>query len=516
MRRITEILRLRWELKWGYRRIARALGVSHSSVMDLVERAERAKLKWPFPPELDEDRLEELLYPNLATPKLSQRPVPDWAYIHKELRRRDVHMTLRLLWREYKDQHPDGLQYSQFCELYRQFAKDMDVTMRQVYRGGEKLFVDFAGDTVPVFDPKTGEVRLAQIFVAVLGASGYTFATAFWAQDLPCWIEGHILAFEFFAGVPEIVVPDNLKAGVTKASYYEPEVNPTYQELAEHYGTVIIPARPRKSTDKAKVERGVLLVEQQILARLRNHSFFNLHELRQGIQELLPEINERPFQKLDGSRRSLYEELDKPALKPLPPTRYTFAEWRKAKVNIDYHIEVDYAFYSVPYQLVGVREPLDVRLTAHTVEVFRKGKRVASHTRLSRKGGYSTQREHMPAAHRAHAEWTPSRVVNWGRKVGDSTGKLVTAILASKPHPEQGYRACLGLIRLERRYGGERLEAACARALSCQAFSYRSVKSILDTGLDRVPVEESHAELPPHHENVRGPEYYADQEGDLC
>jgi transposase len=392
----------------------------------------------------------------------------------------------------------------------------MDVTMRQVYRGGEKLFVDFAGDTVPVFDPKTGEVRLAQIFVAVLGASGYTFATAFWAQDLPCWIEGHILAFEFFAGVPEIVVPDNLKAGVTKASYYEPEVNPTYQELAEHYGTVIIPARPRKSTDKAKVERGVLLVEQQILARLRNHSFFNLHELRQGIQELLPEINERPFQKLDGSRRSLYEELDKPALKPLPPTRYTFAEWRKAKVNIDYHIEVDYAFYSVPYQLVGVREPLDVRLTAHTVEVFRKGKRVASHTRLSRKGGYSTQREHMPAAHRAHAEWTPSRVVNWGRKVGDSTGKLVTAILASKPHPEQGYRACLGLIRLERRYGGERLEAACARALSCQAFSYRSVKSILDTGLDRVPVEESHAELPPHHENVRGLEYYADQEGDLC
>lgn len=207
MRRITEILRLRWELKWGYRRIARALGVSHSSVMDLVERAERAKLKWPFPPELDEDRLEELLYPNLATPKLSQRPVPDWLYVHKELRRKDVHMTLRLLWREYKDQHPDGLQYSQFCELYRQFAKDMDVTMRQVYRGGEKLFVDFAGDTVPVLDPKTAEVRQAQIFVAVLGASGYTFATAFWAQDLPSWIEGHILTFEFLEGVPEIVVP---------------------------------------------------------------------------------------------------------------------------------------------------------------------------------------------------------------------------------------------------------------------------------------------------------------------
>lgn len=228
-------------------------------------------------------------------------------------------MTLRLLWREYKDQHPDGLQYSQFCELYRQFAKDLDVTMRQVYRGGEKLFVDFAGDTVQVFDPKTGEVRRAQIFVAVLGASGYTFATAFWAQHPPCWIEGHIPAFEFFAGVPEIVVPDNLKAGVTKASYYESEVNPTYQELAEHYGTVIIPARPGKSTDKAKVERGVLLVEQQILARLRNRSFFHLHELRQAILELLPEINERPFQKLEASRRSLYEELDKPALKPLPP-----------------------------------------------------------------------------------------------------------------------------------------------------------------------------------------------------
>lgn len=434
-------------------------------------------------------------------------------WIHRELRRKGV--TLQLLWAEYKQMHPtEGYQYSQFCQRYYQWRQRLNLVMRQNHRAGEKLFIDYAGQTVPVTDPATGEVRQAQIFVAVLGASNYSYAEAMWTQELGPWIGAHCRALEFLGGVPAILVPDNLKAGVYRASRYEPEINATYQEMAAHYGTVVIPARPRKARDKAKVEAGVLLIERWILAALRNRQFFSLAELNEAIAELLVVLNDKPFQKLEGSRRSLFETVDKPALKPLPPQRYEFAEWKKARVNIDYHVEVRQhdirTYYSVPYQLV--HQQLDVRLTATIAEIFHSGKRVASHPRVYRNGQYVTGPRHMPAAHRKHAEWTPSRIIRWAETTGPNTAALVQAILETKLHPEQGYRPCLGLLRLGQRYTPERLEAACTRALHLGAIAYRSVKSILERGLDRLPLMPPDDVPPPlSHSNVRGPEYYSDK-----
>ena len=331
--------------------------------------------------------------------------------------------------------------------------------MRQVYRAGEKAFVDYAGPKFPVVDRSTGEVRDAMVFVGVLAASNYTFVDVTWSRALPDWVMSHVRTFEFWGGVPELVIPDNEKAGVRKASRYEPDLNPTYQELATHYGTTVLPARPRAPQDKAKVEAAVQNVERWIMAPLRNQTFFSLGELREAIAPLLAALNERPFQKTEGSRRSWFEDLDRPALKPLPAQRYEYAEWRKARVNIDYHIQVEHALYSVPYPLA--RSEVDVRLSTTTVEIFHKHRRVAAHLRIRRKGGYATEPAHMPAAHRAHAEWTPSRLIAWGRKAGPHTAAFVERLLESRPHPEQGYRSCLGLMKLLRAYSAERLEAAC-------------------------------------------------------
>jgi transposase len=487
------------------RQIARSLSLAHSTVSDLIERAKAAGLTWPLPAGLSEVDLERKLYPGNAN-KAHPRSMPDLEWIHRELHRKGV--TLQLLWLEYKQNQPDGYQYSQFCQLYRKWCRKLDVVMRQSHRAGEKLFVDYAGQTVPVVDPATGEVRPAQIFVAVLGASSYAYAEATWSQDLSSWIAAHTRAFAFFGGVTEVIVPDNLKAGVTHPSRYEPDLNPTYQEMAAHYGTVVIPARPEKPRDKAKVEVGVQVVERWILAVLRNRTFFSLDELNQAIGEALERLNNRPFKKLAGSRRSLFEQVDKPALKPLPPTPYEFAQWKKARVNIDYHVAVDGNYYSVPYQLV--REEVDVRFTASTVEVLYKGERVASHRRSYRCGQYVTVTEHMPRAHQKHLEWSPSRLVNWAQTIGPQTAGLVQAILAARPHPEHGYRSCLGIIHLSRLYSADRLEAAAARALACRAFSYRSLKSILEAGLDKVPVAQGEAPAPvPEHANLRGAAYFA-------
>ena len=511
MRKIKEILRLRWDLGLGVRQIARSLSISHSTVSDLLQRAEAAGISWPLPAELDESVLEQKLYPGNSGRRRT-RPEPDWNWVYRELKHKGV--TLQLLWLEYKREHPDGYQYSQFCERYRQWCGKLDVVLRQTYRAGEKVFVDFAGLTVPVVDPKTGEIRQAQVFVAVLGASNYTYAEATWSQDLPSWIGAHCRAFEFFGGVPAIIVPDNPKAGVSRACRYEPDINPTYQEMAVHYGAVVIPARPRKPRDKSKVEAAVQNVERWVLAPLRNRTFYSLAELNEAIRERLELLNNKPFQKLEGTRRSLFEALDKPALKPLPPERYQFAQWKKARVNIDYHVQVDHSYYSVPYQLVG--EEVDVRITSTTVEILHKGRRVASHLRSPEKGHYVTDPKHRPASHQKHLEWTPSRIIRWAETVGPSTAELVTAILASKPHPEQGYRSCLGIIRLGKRYSTERLEAAAERALAYGAKSYRSVKSILEKGLDQRA-----AEVPPevptiNHVNVRGAAYYAQREVPSC
>jgi transposase len=428
--------------------------------------------------------------------------------LHQELKKKGV--TLQLLWHEYKEKCPEGYQYSQFCRLYHQWAEKLDPCLRQEYRAGEKLFVDYAGQTMEVIDSETGEIHQAQIFVATLGASNYTFAEATLSQDLPSWIQCHVHAFEFFQGVTEILVPDNLRDAVTRSCRYEPDLNASYREMAEHYGAVIIPARVAKPRDKAKVESGVLQVERWVLAPLRHRSFFSFAELNEAIQEQLEFLNNRPFEKLQGTRKSLFESLEKSSLQPLPIHRFVFAEWKTPRVNIDYHIEVDRHYYSVPYQLI--HEKVEVRLTNTTVEVFFKGRRVASHLRSYLPGKHTTSSEHMPKSHQKHLKWTPSRLIQWAGTIGPHTQKLLAFILENRPHPEQGYRSCLGVLRLRKRYSPERLEAACARALAFKAYSYKNVESILKNGLDQQPLESSSSSqtcLPLlEHENLRGRQYY--------
>ena len=505
MRKIKEVLRLKWEHGLSNRKIARSCSISRSTVAEYLRRAQEAGLSWPLPATLDEAELEKQLFPPPLVLPPGSRPLPDWLYIHRELRRKGV--TLFLLWQEYKEDHPKGYQYSWFCEQYRTWAEKLDIVMRQEHRAGEKLFVDYAGQTVPVVDRTTGEIREAQIFIAVLGASNYTYAEATWSQSLSDWISSHVRAFHYLAGVPELVVPDNLKSGVSKVCFYEPDLNPTYQDMVKHYGCAVIPTRVRKPRDKAKVEVGVQVVESWILARVRNLTFFSLAELNSAIRELLIKLNDRPFKKLPGSRRSLFETLDKPALKPLPVQSYVYAEWKKARVHIDYHIEVDGHYYSVPYQLI--KHQIDVRITTNTIEAIYKGRRVASHRRSYRKGGFITVQEHMPKGHKKYAEWTPDRLIRWAAKTGSATGKLVETILASRPHPQQGFRSCLGIMRLGKQYGQNRLEAACTRALSIGSLNFRSVQTILKTGLDKRPLPTAHPETPAiEHENIRGPNYY--------
>ncbi len=465
-----------------------------------------AGLSWPLPEAWDDRQLEAQLFPTLPKAARDARPLPDWAEVHRELARKGV--TLLLLWEEYKADYPDGLQYSQFCDRYRAWAGKLDLVMRQHHRAGEKLFVDYAGQTVPVVDPLTGEIREAQIFVATLGASAYTYAEATWTQGLSDWIASHIRCLEFLGAVPALLVPDNLKSAVARPCRYEPQANATYEDLSDHYGTAILPARVRHPRDKAKVENSVLLVERWILARLRHHTFFSLPELNAAIRELLDMLNTKPFKKLPGCRQALFEQLDRPAMKPLPAERYTYAEWKKARVHIDYHVEVLGHYYSVPYQLV--KQELDVRITAHTVELLHHNKRVASHRRSSLKGRHTTLTGHMPKAHQQYAHWTPQRLVHWAEKTGPATAEVVATILSSRAHPQQGFRSCLGIMRLGKSYGDERLEAACQRALRLGATSYKSLQSILKNGLDRqaLPEAEEATPKPIAHPNIRGGGYY--------
>jgi transposase len=454
---------------------------------------------------MDDAQLEQLLYPAPPAPFASVRPLPDCDYIHSELRKKGV--TLSLLWQEYKEQNPHGYQYSQFCHQYRQWAAKIDPVMRQEHRAGEKMFVDYAGQTVPVYDLHTNQMREAQIFVAVLGASNYTYAEATWTQSLPDWIGSHSRAFAFFGGVPKVVVPDNLKSAVSKASFYDPDINPTYLDMANHYGTAVIPARVRKPKDKAKVEVAVQVVERWILARLRNRQFFSLHQLNQAIAKLLEDLNNKPFQKLPGSRKSAFESMDRPALNPLPSQAYQFAEWKKATVNVDYHIEVDRHYYSVPNTLM--KKKIDVSITNNTIESFYKSKRVASHIRSHHKGRHSTVKEHMPKSHQKWAEWTPQRFIRWAAKIGPHTQSLIENVLNSRAHPQQGFRSCLGILRLAKSYGNDRLEAACRRAVDIGGTSYRSVQSILKHNLDQKPLpDQSSKSQPIEHINIRGARYY--------
>jgi transposase len=515
MRKIKEVLRLKFELGFANRQIARSCSINHSTVADYLYRAKAAGLgQWPLPDGLDEAGLEKRLFPPVALRAGQPRAAPNWPAIHEDLHGHK-HVTLQLVWQEYKQSNPDGYQYSRFCWLYQQWANKLDLVLRQEHRAGEKLFVDYAGDTVPIVDAKTGTIQKASIFVAVLGASNYTYAEATCNQELVSWIGAHVRALEFLGGAPALLVPDNCKTAVRHPCRYEPVLNPTYQEMAAHYGMAVIPARVKKPRDKSKVEAGVLLVERWILAALRRRTFLSLAELNQAITELLDRLNHRPFRKLEGNRADCFERIDRPALRPLPAEAYSFAEWKKARVNIDYHIEIERHYYSVPYALV--HHELDVRHSAMTVEIFHKGQRVASHARSSRVGSHTTLNAHRPKSHQRYLEWTPERLVRWASTIGPFTAALVDKILQSRPHPEQGFRSCLGILRLGKTYGSDRLEAAAARACNLNACSYQSVKSILKTGLDRQLELEPPLDRPPiQHANIRGTDYFNPQEEPSC
>ena len=504
MRKTREILRLKFETELSQRAIARAVGVSNATVWDVLRRLEAAGLAWPLPEAVTDPELEARLYRDRFKAVADPRE-PDWAQVHKELRTHK-HLTLRLLWGEYRRSHPDGYGYSYFCQHYRAWQGRIDVVMRGHHKAGEKLFVDWAGDKLPYVDPQTGEVREAHLFLAVLGFSNYTFARAYENERAESFLDAHVRAFEHFGGSPELLVCDNLKTGVKQPDRYEAEIAAPYAELAAHYGTVVLPTRAGRPRDKAKVEVGVQIAEREILASLRHRTFFSLCQANAAIAERLEAVNMRPFAKLPGSRASIFAEREAALLRALPAEPYQHRTRKLATVHIDYHVELDGHYYSVPYHLV--RERVELRFDARTVEVYHEGVRIAAHPRSGARGRATTLTEHMPEKHRAVACWTPERIAGWAAKTGPETAALCRAIMAARPHPELGFRSCLGVLRLGDRYSPERLEAACSRALAAGAASYRSVRSILERGLDRGPLNDDLTPPVITHSNVRGAAYY--------
>ena len=507
MRKIAEILRLKHQAGLSDRQIAHSCGVGHPTVGKYLSLASAAGLSWPLPEGMDEAGLHERLFPSSADAVVPARALPDMAHIHQELRR--PHVTLQLLWEEYRRSHADGYGYTQFCEYYKRWKAPLCVTLRQQHVAGEKTFLDWAGKTAWWVDADTGERHPGYLFVGVLGASDYVFAVACPNQQLSCWIDAHIQMVEYLGGVTRLWVPDNAKTGVVKACYYEPQIHRTYQELADHYEVAILPTRTQAPRDKAKVENAVLMAERRILARLRDDTFFSVGELNDGIRRCLAEINQRPMQKLGVSRQQLFEELDQPLLRPLPAYRYELGSWRQGKANIDYHVQVDKHFYSVPYTLT--QQTVDIRLSARTVEICHRGRRVALHVRSDKRGGFTTDPSHRPKSHQKHLEWTPQRLIDWGATIGPYGAQLVRQIMASRPHPQQGYRSCLGLMRLGRAYPHERVEAACHRALVLDVANYISVKNILKANIDQQPLPEEVEHEPAAvvaHANIRGQDYY--------
>jgi transposase len=503
MRKIRDILRLKAS-GLSKRRIAASLGLSATAAGDCIRRARGAGIAWPVPEDIGDEALERRLYPPAPTTGKDRRPQPDWARMHRELKRPGV--TLQLLWEEHRAAHADGHGYSRFCELYQDWKGRLSPTMRQTHVAGERLFVDYAGTTLQVIDGATGEVHTAQLFVAALGASSYTYVEATLTQNLADWIGSHTRAFAFYGGVTAMVVCDNLRSGVTKASFHEPAVNRSYAEMAAHYDTAIVPARPRKPRDKAKVEAAVLLATRWIIAKLRNRQFFSLAELNAAIRDCVAALNGRWSRHLGASRTQLFEQLERAALKRLPAEPYVYAEWKQCRAGLDYHVEIDKHYYSVPHALL--REELWARITARTIEVFHRGRRVAAHVRSSSNRAHTTMPEHMPSSHRRYADWTPERLTRQAGEIGRNTAALVEIILREKRHPEQGFRACIGIVGLVRTHGRERLEAACGRALEIGARSYTSVVSILKNNLDRkqsAPATDGPAIA---HTNIRGPGYF--------
>lgn len=507
MHKIKDILRLHFEAQLSQHQTAASLQISSGVVNKYLALFRSANLLWPLPEEIDEIKLRALLRPQIT--KVSNYHEPDYASIHQELKRKGV--TLLLLWQEYEVTHKkSAYRYAQFCAKYREWLQRQKPSMRQIHRAGEKLFIDYCGPTIDIIDPITGEVRSASIFVAVFGASNYTYVEATWDQTLPNWIASHVRAFQFFGGVPALLVPDNLRSAVTKACRYEPKINKTYADLAAHYGAAVLPARPYKPKDKAKAENAVLVVERWILARLRHHTFVGLAELNTAIAKLLRELNHRPFKKLPGTRWSQFEVIDKPALKILPSRPYEFATFLDSRVHVDYHIEVDRHYYSVPYTLI--KQLVQVRLTVNTVECFHNGQRIASHVRSYQKGKHTTLPEHMPIAHQKYSDWNSGRFLNWAMNIGPSTRDVIQTLLKTKEHPEQSYRACFAILASTKQYGEERLESACKRAIAIGAPRRHSILSILKNGLDKEPLAKpvSISNIKTH-ENIRGAAHYQNE-----
>lgn len=505
MLKIKEMLRLKNECGLSARQVAKGCSASRGSVANYLKLAETNKLGWEEAKLMSDEEIKIRLLGAKQAGIISEKAVPDWAYIHQEIKKQ--HVTLALLWQEYRREQPAGYQYSRFSELYGEWRKKLRITMRQTHKAGEKMFVDYC-DGLFLTDRLSDEKTLTQLFVGVWGASNYTYAEASFGQDKQSWLMAHVRAFEYSQAVPRVVVPDNLKTGINRACKYEPEINRSYQELAEHYGFAVIPARPYRPKDKAKVEAGVLVVQRWILASLRNQIFYSLAELNEAIGKLLEKLNSRGMQKLGISRREQFEQLDKPEALALPSKRYEYGEWKKKRANIDYHIEVEKNYYSVPYQLRS--EMLDVRISSFTIEIFFNNIRQASHLRSYKKGQFSTLAEHMLEAHRRHLEWSPSRIINWASKTGASVKTVIENILSSRKYPEQAYRSCLGILRLGKIYSAQRLENACKRAVYYRAFSYKSIGTILARGLDQqVDLNCLSAEkVSLSHENIRGQYYY--------
>ncbi|KAB1108635.1 IS21 family transposase [Neorhizobium galegae] len=502
MRQLRQMLRLAGS-GTSSREIAVVLGIARSTVQDNLQRAAAVGLSWPLPGELTDDALEHKLFSRNGVKRGTRRRTePNWADLAVELKKPGV--TLLILWEEYRGSHPDGYGYSRFCELFRGFEQRLSPTMRQEHAAGDKVFVDYSGKKIPIVDRKTGEIREAEIFVAVLGASSFTYAEATWTQTLPDWIGSHVRMFRFFAGVPRLIVPDNLKSGVSRASFYDPEINRSYGMMASHYGVGVLPARPRKPRDKSKVENGVRFAQSCILGRLRNQTFFSLAEANAAISQALDRINDHVMRRLGVSRRQLFESVERAALASLPSEDYEFAEWRLVRVSTDYHVEFKTFLYSVPHSLI--RQQVDLRATARTIEIFHRGKRIAVHQR--RYGGprHGTDPDHMPSSHRRYAEWTPDRFRRWAASIGPQTEGLVIAILASRPHPEQGFRTCLGVLRLFRDIERSRAEAVSARAIEIGGLNCKSIASLIANHKAARHSTEPTAIV--DHANLRGPDYF--------
>ena len=507
MRDVREVIRLHRESGQSVRDIARRIGVARSTARDMIARFDRSGLAWPIPSEISDTDVEQRLY-GAAGVKPGRRKLlePDWSVVAREMKRK--HVTLQVLWEEYAGEHPDGYRYSRFCDLFRGWEGRLPLTMRQSHAGGEKLFIDYAGDKVPVVvDRLTGEVRDAHIFVAVMGGSSLSFGYATWTEQLGDWIDAHNAAFAFFGGVAHLLVPDNAKVAVIKACRFDPMVNRSYTDMARHYGTAVLPTRPRKPRDKAKVEACVGIVERWLLGRLRNRIFYSLAELNTAIAGCMALLNDvRVVRQFGKTRRQMFAEIDVPNLKPLPAAPWVHAEWKLCRVGLDYHIALERHHYSVPHRFA--RREVEARFTTRTVEIFLAGERIAVHMRGSPNGGHTTIPEHMPASHRRYGEWTPAKIREEALRIGPMLSLLIEKIIEGRPHPEQGYRSCLGIIGLQKRFGAERLEAAALRALEIHARNYPSVKSILEKGLDKVPVSKSPERTPVEHANIRGPKYY--------